>query len=151
MKHTITAAILMSLMASSLVMADSSKGRGHDDGENRYSHDSRWDDRRDNRWDRRDERRDDRWNRRDDRRDYRHDRARSGEYHHPRGYRPHYWRRGDRLPAAYYARPYVIRDYRGCHLRSPPRGAHWVRVNDDVVLAAIATGIVLDILYNHFY
>ncbi|HEY4644910.1 MAG TPA: RcnB family protein [Steroidobacteraceae bacterium] len=55
------------------------------------------------------------------------------------------------MPAAYYARPYVIRDYRECHLRPPPRGAHWVRVNGDVVLAAIATGIVLDVLYNHYY
>lgn len=141
MKHTITAAILISLIASSPAMADSPKSRDHDDRLDRYSHESRWDDRRDDRRDWRDERRDDRWDRRDDRRDY----------HHPRGYRPHYWRRGDRLPAAYYARPYVIRDYRGCHLRPPPRGAHWVRVNSDVVLAAIATGIVLDVLHNHFY
>jgi len=147
MKHTVSAAILMSLIASSLAMADSPKGHDHDDRPDRYSNDSFRDDRRDNRWDQRDERRDDRW----DRRDGRHDRIRAGQYHHPRGYRPHSWRRGERLPTAYYARPYVIRDYRECHLRPPPHGAHWVRVNGDVVLAAIATGIVLDVLYNHYY
>lgn len=45
----------------------------------------------------------------------------------------------------------MIRDYRECHLHSPPRGAHWVRVNNDVILAAIATGIVLEVFNNHFY
>lgn len=126
-------------------------------------HDRR-DDRRDDRWDRRDDRRDDRWDRRDDRRDYRHDgrydrrddrrdwrRVNAGPYRFPHGYRAHYWRRGDRLPAAYYSRPYVIRDYHSCHLRAPPRGYHYVRVNQDVVLAAIATGLVLEVFRNHFY
>ncbi len=115
-------------------------------------HDRR-DERRDDRWDRRDERRDDRWDRRDERREWRHDyrRVRADPYRFPHGYRAHYWRRGDRLPASYYARPYVIRDYRGCHLNAPPRGHHWVRVNQDVVLAAVATGVVLEVLRNHFY
>jgi Ni/Co efflux regulator RcnB len=110
-------------------------------------------DRRDDRWDRRDERRDDRWDRRDDRREWRHDyrRVRADPYRPPHGYRAHYWRRGDRLPASHYARPYVIRDYRGCHLNAPPRGHQWVRVNQDVVLAAVATGVVLEVLRNHFY
>jgi Ni/Co efflux regulator RcnB len=176
MKHAITAAMLISLIASSVAVADSSKG--HDDrwdqrDERRddrwdqrydrrddrwdrrdYRRDDRWDrrdHRRDDRWDRRDHRRDDRWDRRDDRRDYWKGRVRGGKYDYPRGYRPHHWRRGERLPAAYYARPYVIRDYRECDLHSPPRGAHWVRVNNDVILAAIATGIVLEVLNNHFY
>ena len=48
-------------------------------------------------------------------------------------------------------RPYVLHDYRAVRLYAPPRGHHWVRVNHDVVLAAIATGIVLDVLYNRFY
>lgn len=171
MKRTITAALLLSLIASSAVMADSSKG-GRDRGTDKpqLSHDSRgdrrderrddrWDrreDRRDDRWDRRDDRRDARWDRRDDRRDDRWDRRRHerriwvGHYYHPRGYRSHHWRRGERLPVAYYGRPYVIRDYDRCHLRRPPRGYHWVRVDTDVVLAAVATGVILDALYNHF-
>jgi Ni/Co efflux regulator RcnB len=41
-------------------------------------------------------------------------------------------------------------DHHAYHLHAPPRGYHWVRVNHDVVLAAIATGIVLEVLYNHF-
>ena len=49
------------------------------------------------------------------------------------------------------SRPYVVRDYRNVRLYAPPRGCHWLRVNNDVVLAAIATGVVLDVLYNRFY
>jgi Ni/Co efflux regulator RcnB len=64
--------------------------------------------------------------------------ARYGVYHRPAGYYEHTWRRGERLPMAYYQRPYVIADYRDCGLRAPPRGYHWVRVNGDAVLAGIA-------------
>ena len=74
-----------------------------------------------------------------------------GRYHRPRGYVHHHWRRGHRLPRAYYARPYVIVDYHRCGLRAPPRGHHWVRVNNDAVLAVIATGVVLDVIYNRFW
>ena len=70
-------------------------------------------------------------------------------YHYRTDESRHNWRRGERLPAAYYS--YRINDYRRCGLRSPPRGAHWVRVDRDAVLAAIATGIVLDVVYNAFY
>lgn len=162
MKRTVTAAILMSLIASSVAMADTAKSRDRGPKERWYSQqsrDDRGDDRRDDWRDaRRDERRydhryrdDDRRHRDYDRRDQRGGRYWAGEYRRPWGYRSHHWRRGERLPAAYYARPYVVKDYRRCHLRQPPRGAHWVRVNQDVVLAAIATGIVLDVVYNRFY
>jgi Ni/Co efflux regulator RcnB len=70
------------------------------------------------------------------------------KYPHPSGYNSHSWRRGERLPAAYHA--YRISDYRRCGLRAPSRGAQWIRVNHDAVLAAIATGIVLDVVYNAF-
>ena len=76
--------------------------------------------------------------------------ARYGVYHRPAGYYQHTWRRGERLPVAYYQRPYVIADYRGCGLREPPRDYHWVRVNGDAVLAAVATGIVLDTVIHLF-
>lgn len=75
---------------------------------------------------------------------------RYGTYRHPRGYYPHRWVRGERLPVAYFARPYVIVDYRDCGLRAPPRGHHWVRVGSDAVLAAVATGIVLDTVFHVF-
>lgn len=74
-----------------------------------------------------------------------------GVYNRPVGYYQHRWAYGERLPRAYYSRPYVVYDYDDCGLRSPPVGYHWVRVNTDVVLAAITTGIILDVAYNHFY
>ncbi len=76
--------------------------------------------------------------------------ARHGTYRRPHGYYPHRWVRGERLPVAYFARPYVIVDYRDCGLRKPPRGHHWVRVGSDAVLAAVATGIVLDTVFHLF-
>jgi Ni/Co efflux regulator RcnB len=74
-----------------------------------------------------------------------------GVYHRPVNYYPHHWRRGERLPRHYYAPRYVIVDYHACGLRRPPHGHHWVRVDGDAVLAAIATGVVLDVIYNRFY
>jgi Ni/Co efflux regulator RcnB len=74
-----------------------------------------------------------------------------GSYYRPYGYAPRYWRRGDRLPVAYYGPRYVIGNYYDCGLRAPPYGYHWVRIDHDVVLAAIATGVVLDVIYNQFW
>lgn len=84
-------------------------------------------------------------------RDYAQQRYRGGWYQAPRGYAYQQWRRGDRLPSAYYARPYVVYDYNRYALYSPPRGYQWVRYNNDVLLTAIATGVVLDVLYNLYY
>jgi Ni/Co efflux regulator RcnB len=77
--------------------------------------------------------------------------SRYGVYHRPHGYYAHRWVRGERLPVAYYARPYVIVDYRARGLRGPPRGYHWVRVDGDAVLAAVTTGIVLDTVFHVFH
>jgi Ni/Co efflux regulator RcnB len=77
--------------------------------------------------------------------------VRHGVYRRPAGYYEHTWRRGERLPVAYYQRPYVIANYRDCGLRAPPRGYHWVRVNGDAVLAAVATGIVLESVFHVFH
>ncbi|TNJ35627.1 RcnB family protein [Arenimonas terrae] len=125
------------------------------------------DDRRDWRDDRR-EWRDDRRDWRDDRRDHgryaRHDDRRWHGYHwypqyryrapvryvYPPGYRAYQWRVGHRLPRGYYDRHYYV-DYRHYRLPPPPYGHHWVRVDRDVVLVAIATGLVLDVLYGVYY
>ena len=72
-------------------------------------------------------------------------------YHPPRGFYEHSWRRGERLPVAYYQRPYLIADYNAYRLYSPPRGYHWVRVNHDAVLAGITTGVVFGIVNNLFH
>jgi len=53
------------------------------------------------------------------------------------------WARGQHLPGAY--RGHAV-DYRRHQLRRPPRGYHWVQVDDDYVLSAIATGLILDVI-----
>jgi Ni/Co efflux regulator RcnB len=70
--------------------------------------------------------------------------------YYERPYGRYDFRRGDRLPVAYYGRAYVIDDYRDCGLYAPPRGYRWVRVDSNAVLAAVATGIVLDAVYHAF-
>jgi Ni/Co efflux regulator RcnB len=72
------------------------------------------------------------------------------EYRRPEGYYEHHWVRGERLPRGYYERSYVIDDYRAYRLRRPPRGYHWVRVDGDAVLAAVATGIVVESVFDLF-
>ncbi|HLS83415.1 MAG TPA: RcnB family protein [Arenimonas sp.] len=71
-------------------------------------------------------------------------------YVYPRGYRHVVWHVGYRMPPPYYARHYHL-DYRHYHLPRPPRGHVWVRVDSDVVLVALTTGLVLDVFYNIFY
>jgi Ni/Co efflux regulator RcnB len=74
-----------------------------------------------------------------------------GRYIPPRGYHVRAWRRGDYLPRSYYEPRYVVHDYHVYHLSPPPRGHHWVRVNNDVVLAAIASGLVVSVVNGLFY
>ena len=143
--------------------------RGRHEGWNRDG-DRRggWDRNRDH--DRRDWDRDDRrggWDRDHDRRDWgdrRWDRDRHNGYYYqnrwyygppPQAYygnpyyRPGYvsWRRGQVLPT-YYRNAYV-NDYYRYHLRPPPRGYAWYRSGDDFVLAAIATGLIFEIIANN--
>ena len=60
----------------------------------------------------------------------------------------HSYRRGDRLPSRYRNHQYVVNNYREHHLRPPPRGYHWVQTGSDYVLAAIATGLIADLIIN---
>ena len=79
-----------------------------------------------------------------DRPDWDHPGYRHDEY---RGVGPnHDWRRGGALPNEYRGHDHEVADWRGHHLSEPPRGYHWVQVNGDYVLAAVATGIILDTL-----
>ena len=76
----------------------------------------------------------------------RHDTRRYDYRHHDyRQSRPHYrharWVRGHR----YYGPSYVVRDYGYYRLRPPPYGYHWVRADNDFLLVAITTGIILDL------
>jgi Ni/Co efflux regulator RcnB len=69
----------------------------------------------------------------------------------PSGYHYRSWRYGDHLPRGYYSRRYIVDDYYSYRLRPPPRGYHWVRVDNDIVLAAIASGIVVSAVYGIFH
>jgi Ni/Co efflux regulator RcnB len=113
--------------------------RGHDNrGWDRYRND--WN-RHPNYWD----------NRRHDRADHARYRFHYGYYTRPSGYYHRAWHRGDRLPRSWYGPSYIVYDWHPYRLYSPPHGYHWVRVGDDVLLTAVATGIVLDVIYNIWY
>jgi Ni/Co efflux regulator RcnB len=70
-------------------------------------------------------------------------------YQPPRGYQARQWHRGDKLPSSYRGKNYVV-DYRHYGLGAPPRGYQYVRVNNDVVLTAVATGVVASVIYQLF-
>jgi len=150
MKKLLTAAIALSVLASAGAASAQSYGyprdrddRGGNRAEQRYDRYDR-DDRRGDRYDRRDARPDNRYERRAERR------YSGGRYVHPRGYQARDWRRGERLPAAYRGQAYAV-DYRTYRLAAPPRGYEYRRVGNDVVLTAIATGIIASVLFGMFY
>lgn len=122
-------------------MAASAQSRGDRD-HRRYEHndrrDYRYDNRRDRRYDdRRDHRRADAY-RYDRRNDYRYDRRDS---------RARYYR-GGVLPRQYRSNWY-IRDYGRYGYAPPPRGYGYYRTDTgDIVLAALATGVILSLLNN---
>jgi Ni/Co efflux regulator RcnB len=112
--------------------------------DNRGRHERHYD-RRDDRHDRRD------WDRAHDFRHYDGHRFDRGRYVRPSGYYYRSWRYGDRLPRVYYGSRYVVNNYYAYRLRPPPRGYHWVRVDHDIVLAAITSGIVVSAIYGIFH
>lgn len=145
MKRTIMAGLVLSLAVGSLAFADPPQGGDHDYGQwHDQHHDGHYD--------------------RDDRhyRDGHHDRGEhrgpmrghehfdSDRYERPHGWYAHLWRRGDRLPPAYRESGYVIPDPVVYRLRPPPRGYYWVRVDNNAVLAVVATGVVVDVAVNLF-
>ncbi len=126
------AAALLTTGSVALAAPDHDHG-DHDRG--RHGHDRGHDDHRQRRGDHR-------WHG-DDHRRYGYD-HRGPRYYHggPRYYgHPHRWERGHR----YYGPTYVVRNYGYYRLRPPPRGYHWVRADNDYLLVAIATGIILDV------
>lgn len=161
MKRLILALASVAAVAGPLAAATSVEAQGRYD-----RRDDRWE-RRDDRWDRREDRwdrREDRWDRREDRRDNRWDRGRHNGYYYrnqwyygppPQAYysdpyyRPGYaaWRRGAYLPPSY--RGYIVNDYSHYRLRPPPRGYAWYRVDNDYLLAAVATGLIFDIINDN--
>lgn len=62
-----------------------------------------------------------------------------------RGPSHHAWRQGERIGRGDWNR-YERVDYRHYHLRRPPRGYEWRRVDNNFVLAAVATGLVASVI-----
>jgi len=50
------------------------------------------------------------------------------------------WQRGHQLPHG--QRYVVVNDYGRYHLRRPPHGQHWVRVDNQYLLVGITSGII---------
>ena len=57
------------------------------------------------------------------------------------------WNKGDHINRADWGRGSVV-DYRSHHLRRPPHGYQWRQVDGRYVLAAVATGVIADIILN---
>jgi Ni/Co efflux regulator RcnB len=71
------------------------------------------------------------------------DRREAHRYYNARG--PEF-RRGGRLPVELRQHQYVVTNWRAHHLNAPPRGYEWVQVGPDYVLAAVATGIIVNLV-----
>jgi len=70
-------------------------------------------------------------------------------YQEPRRYyNARDFRRGQRLPPEFWGGQYVVDDWRLHRLPPPPVGYHWVQVGPDYVLAAIATGLIANLILN---
>jgi Ni/Co efflux regulator RcnB len=132
-------AAVVALPATAVAQDRHGDDRGHD---NRRGNDSRHDDRG-----RHDNRGHDSRGWHDDRRGHGYYRPAPRPYygHGPGyGYGHGHWVRGHR----YSGRSYVIGNYGYYRLRPPPYGYHWVRADNDFLLVAIATGVILDIASN---
>jgi Ni/Co efflux regulator RcnB len=63
--------------------------------------------------------------------------------------RPQYradWRRGERFDYRQARNYRVINDYRGRHLKAPPRGYHYVQSGNDALLVAVSSGVIAAII-----
>ncbi len=55
------------------------------------------------------------------------------------------WRQGGRIDRNDWGRGRRV-DYRSHHLRTPPRGYEWRQVDNNYVLAAVATGLIASVI-----
>lgn len=137
MKRFLTSTALAVLAGTLAFGSVASADPRHNDRHDRYEHR----DRHDNRYDRHD--------RRDAYRDgYRDGRRYDRGYHN--GWRDRSdWRRGGYVSYSDWHRGYVV-DYRRHHLRRPPYGYEWRRVDNNYVLAAVATGLIASVILNSY-
>lgn len=128
---------------------DHDRGRNGWDDRNRGHDRGRHDDRRD-----RHEWRDDRRHYSNGYREgYRDARYNDRRYYAPPPrvvYRPYGFERGYRYSNYYGGPVYVVNDYDRYHVRRPPYGHRWIRDDrGNLLMVAIATGIIADIVFNH--
>jgi Ni/Co efflux regulator RcnB len=75
----------------------------------------------------------------------RHDNHYRGPHRH---YVHHDWRKGGHIARGDWNRGHRV-DWRGHHLRQPPRGYEWREVDGNYVMAAVATGVIASIILSH--
>lgn len=124
MKRILTASVAVLMLASSAGVASAQEWR------NDHRNDGRYESRHDSRSSAYEKGRRDqaKFERKQDRREYRR------------------WAKGQRLDARYRDNRYYVSDYRARGLRAPPRGYRWQRVDDQYVLAAVATGLIASVI-----
>lgn len=142
MKRIVIAAMALSLLGSTVAFADPppwAGSQGHDDHhEWRHDHHDHEHDHGRHHYEH-------------DRGEHRGWRFSDAGYYRPPGYRYHRWERGERLPPAYRAPQYIVVNPYIYHLAPPPPGYYWVRVDNNAVLAAVATGVVLNVAFHLFH
>jgi Ni/Co efflux regulator RcnB len=119
-----SALLAMTIAASGSAMAQ--RGNDHNDRNDRNDHGQQHDND----------------GRNDDARKFKRDNSRGGGPNHD-------LRRGQKLNQEYRDNRYVVSDWKNRHLSAPPRGQHWVRAGNDYVLAAVATGVITQILLSN--
>lgn len=120
MKRLMIGAALFALLASPLANAQPDK---HDNSRVDASHD-----------------RDGRWHEPRGR----HDNGRHRGWGEDRGDGTH-WSRGEQMGYNDWRSARRV-DYLSSHLRQPPRGYEWRRVDDRFILAAVATGVIVSVI-----
>ena len=142
MKNTLIASALIAVSLAASGSAFAQRGDHDNDRGYQQQHSDRYDNDRNDRNDRHDDARG-----KDDRRHYD---ARTYHRDDKRGGGPrHDLRRGGHLSKEYRDNRYVVTDWRDRHLSAPPKGHHWVRAGNDYVLAAIATGLIAQVLLSN--
>jgi Ni/Co efflux regulator RcnB len=74
-----------------------------------------------------------------------HDNNRGGDYRHDNG-RHRGWYKGGRIDRSDWNRGVRVNDWNRYHLQRPPRGYEWRRVDNNYVLAAAATGLIMGLV-----
>lgn len=62
--------------------------------------------------------------------------------------RYHSWNRGQRLPSHYRSQGYVVNDWNRYGLQAPPSGYQYYRQGNNILLTAIASGLISAVISN---